>query len=241
MKIVLCILVALLSALPVQAEMGSFIILKSAYFYADKDANGPKILTRSREAYPVLGLEVINKEKTMFQILVPSKRVTTGSGFIVESDQELEEKKGGLVKVYVEMPDSGSDLTHYQLVPSVGLLTTGQTEKARGFPHLNFRAVNFKAQLPKPYWVDEWAGVYRPDKDADWLNRTNEELIRQNFSAKLTDKIIQGQVETGFNELQVKLALGEPVKTETLETGAIQWAYQDKKVIFEQGKVVRIL
>ncbi|MDT8448180.1 MAG: hypothetical protein RRB13_14905 [bacterium] len=239
-RILLGLLALCLGALPLQAEMGSFLVLKSAYFYPSLNG-GKKVLTRNKTAYPVVGMEFVGEDKMLFQVLVPTDQISTGSGFIVETDQELKENKDALIKVYPSLPSTKADLTDYQLVPVAALLITGRQETQADFPQLAFRAVNYKGALPQTYWVDDWAGIYRPEKESTWLNQVFEELSRTQLPEDRRDRVLMGLVETGFTEQEVRQALGEPTQRERLATGEIQWIYANKKILFEAGKVAQVL
>ena len=222
------------------AEMGAFMVLKSAYLYPSLKSKS-KVLTRIKAAYPVTGFKVVGKNKLLYQILVPETEISTGSGFIAETDSELAEKKDILIKVYPVLPTQKISLVDYRLVPIKALLITGRQEVTPDFPQLSFRAVNFKGLPPKSYWVDNWAGVYRLDKDENFLNFSWAALEQTNVPTSKKIRIIMGLVEPGFSKEEVKLALGAPQKVEPLADGELQWVYPQKKVVFEKGKVIRTL
>ncbi|OGH03793.1 MAG: hypothetical protein A2557_13665 [Candidatus Lambdaproteobacteria bacterium RIFOXYD2_FULL_56_26] len=223
-----------------RAELGAFFANKSTYGRTELNG-GQKKLIPAKSIYPVVALEVAEKNHVLYRLLYPDTSVSTGSGFIVETDQELQEKKEGLIKVYKEVPNKKTDLTQFTWVPLEALLVTGRLEQSPDFPNLVFRAANYKGQLPLQLWVEDWAGIYRPDKDANYLTLTWAMLEQMQISRGKKQRILMGLVETGFSKDEVKLALGAPLKEEPLPSGELQWLYPDKKVIFLNGQVVRVL
>jgi len=223
------------------AGLGSFLVTKTVYLYAGADPQAEKTLTRRVRAYPVTAIKQGKGDDLMLQIEVPSSNnLVQGVGFIVETDEELAAKAGGQVKVYSEVPNVQVGLDNYQFIDAGDLLATGREEKSKQFPALNFRAVNYKTTLPKRYWVFDWGGIYRPDKDAAWLNQIHPQVASLKTAQERKTKILNGLVEPGFTLAEVRLALGEPVKEGPAETpGQLQWEYQSRRIIFEAGKVVR--
>ncbi len=225
------------------AGNGSFLILKSTHFYSNPKKSGQRILTRKRTAYEVISINSPKSKSLMFNILVPVKNnMVNGSGYIVETDAELQNLGVGWVKVYQELPNKKRDLTHFQLVPSNQLSFTGQKKTSPDFANLTWRAVNFKTNVPKKYWVSDWAGIYRPDKDAKWLGETYKAVLSKKLSGDLMTKILMGLVEPGFTKDQVRLALGSPLQEELIENNTkTEWIYNSLKVIFDNNLVLRVL
>jgi len=221
------------------ANMGAFLVLKSTYLYTEKGA-GSKQLTRKKEAYPVVGISRLG-DKLLYQVLEESKKISTGTGFVVETDQELQAKKEDLVKVYLQLPQKNTDLKDFQLVPTHLLLATGAQEQSQAFPELEFRAVSYQGAVPKLSWVYSWAGIYRPDKSASFLNLVWSRLEQGEYTRSKVKRIMMGLVEIGYSKSDVKLALGAPLKEEALPGGELQWVYPQKKVVFNKGKVTRTL
>ena len=243
MRILIIGVVALLFALDGVAENGSFLVLKSTYLFQSQDQTGRKILTRDRHAYQVLDMYAPKNGPIVFKIEFTKKtRAINGSGFIVETETELKELGLSEVKVYAEKPNRRSDLTRFQLVPSNQLSFTGRQEESADFPKLTWKAVNYKTQVPVQVWVPEWAGIYRPDKDSIWLNNTYAAAVSKQFKKEVLDKVLNGQVETGFTKEQVRLALGTPEKEQMIENDTkLEWVYNSRKVIFINNIVSRVL
>jgi hypothetical protein len=225
------------------AGNGSFLILKSTYLYQTRDQKGKKILTREKQAYTVLNIYTSKGSSAMLEIEFDKKTdAINGSGFIVENESELKEMGLSDVKVYLEMPSKQSDLTNYKLVPSNQLSFIGRQESSSDFPNLSWKAVNFKANVPLRVWIPEWAGIYRPDKEASWLNQIYAVAILNNLTGNLLDKILNGQVEPGFTKEQVRMALGNPGKEQLIEDDTkLEWIYGNRKVIFVNSIVSRVL
>ncbi|MBU3917626.1 hypothetical protein KKA14_19015 [bacterium] len=224
------------------ADNGSFLVLKSTHFYADKNQTEKKRLTRKREAYEVIAIETTKEDLVMFRINVPvQNNIVNGSGFILETDAELQVLEFGKVKVFPTVPRINNLLTNHRLVPSNHLSFTGRQSKSPDFPNLTLRAVNYKTNAEKKYWVPEWSGIYRPDKDAEWLGRTYQTVQKLELDSNLMNKILLGLVEIGFTENQVKLALGAPVKKQAIEEGTkTEWIYNSQKIILMNGYVLRV-
>lgn len=225
------------------AGNGSFLILKSAYLYQNANQEGQKILTRDRRAYDVL--DIYNQKGASLMFLIEFSGRTepvNGSGFIVETEAELKEIGVRQIKVYSEIPRKTSDLTDYRLVSSNQLSFTGRQEHSPDFPNLFWRTVNYKIEIPLQLWVPDWAGIYRPTKDADWLNQAYESAIAANLDKTMMDKLLMGQVEAGYSKEQVKMALGEPLKEQLTENDTkLEWIYDHRKVIFVNNQVLRVL
>jgi len=223
------------------AEMGSFLVTKSVYLHKEANKTSKRILTRRKQAYPVVALQKGGKDQLWLQIEVPSgNNRIQGVGYIVQSDSDLEAKGEGPVKVFRQVPTAKEGLTDYIWVAPIDLLVTGQEQKSSHFPSLPFRAVKYKSNQPRKYWVADWAGVYRPDKDAEWLNRVSQKLSRRKLKKEVAIKILNGLVDPGFGMEEVRMALGEPLKTMALpEKKQTEWTYPDRKIIFEDGRVIR--
>ncbi|MCG8339004.1 MAG: hypothetical protein MJE63_31225 [Proteobacteria bacterium] len=243
MKVLLIGVVMFSIAIDCIAENGSFLVLKSTYLFQNQDQTGRKILTRDRQAYQVMDMYVPKNGTMVFKIEFTKKtRAINGSGFIVETESELKELGLSEVKVYAEKPSRKSDLTKFQLVPSNQLSFTGRQEESPDFPKLTWKAVNYKTQAPIHVWVPEWAGIYRPDKNASWLNNTYIAAISKQFKKDVLDKVLNGQVETGFTKEQVRLALGNPENEQLIENDTkLEWVYSSRKVIFTNDIVSRVL
>ena len=179
----------------------------------------------------------------MFRVLVYSNDNTVNeSGYVFETDLELRALGPDKIKVFTEVPTTKTDLTQFRLVPSNQLSFTGRKETSDDFPHLIWRAVNYKTSVPEAFWIAAWSGIYRPDKSARWLNHTYQEVVTKQLEPNLTQKILLGLVETGYTKEQVKLALGEPIKEQsTPENSQFEWIYSDRKVIFKNDKVLQVL
>ncbi len=243
MKALIIIVATFLAVIDCFAGNGSFLILKSTYLFQNQDQTGRKILTRDRQAYQVLDMYAPKSGTIAFKIEFTKKtRAVNGSGFILETEAELKELGLSEVKVYAEKPNRKSDLTTFQLVPSNQLSFTGRQEESPDFPKLTWKAVNYKTQVPMQVWVPEWAGIYRPDKDAGWLNNTYLAAVSKQFKKDVLDKVLNGQVETGFTKEQVRLALGNPEKEQLIENNTkLEWIYYSRKVIFINNIVSRVL
>jgi len=222
------------------ADMGAFFITKSTYLYS-QIGGGTKQLTRKKQAYPVLESKQVGKASLLYRIRIDSTRQSAGTGFVVQTDLELQTKKGELIKVYLEPPTKTEQLGDFHWVPGELLLATGTQEQSELFPELEFRAVSYKGVIPQFVWVDSWAGIYRPDKSANFLNMSWDTLSQTETDKGKAKRILMGLVELGYTKDEVKLALGAPLKEEALPGGELQWVYLQKKVIFEKGKVTRTL
>jgi hypothetical protein len=243
MKILITIFAAFLFSQTAVAGNGSFLILKSAYLYQNKTKQGQRNLTRKRKAYDVIDISHINGSSLMFQILIKEKKTEiNGTGYIVETESELKELGVREVRVYPDLPEAESNLTDFQPVPSNQLSFTGKKATSPDFPKLSWKAVNYKASIFSKAWIPEWAGIYRPDKDALWLNRTYDIVISRNLEKRLVEKILTGQVEIGFTMDQVRMAFGKPTEEHAIENNTkMEWIYPSHKVIFSSGIVSRVL
>lgn len=239
----ICTLLLFFLMPPAYAENGSFLILKSAYLYENSAKEGKKVLTRTRRAYDVVDLKPSQEDSMMFCILFPKEdHVTNGSGFIVETEEELKSLDTSPVKVYAELPSLENDLTRYEMVPSNQLSFTGSQKVSPDFPNLTWKAVNYKTTAPIKYWVPEWAGIYRPDKDARWLNSAFDLTAEKEMDPDLVDKILMGIVETGFSKNQVRMALGDPIEEKLIEDNTkTEWIYSSRTIIFENNVVLHVL
>ncbi|NQU62993.1 MAG: hypothetical protein HQ517_01725 [SAR324 cluster bacterium] len=179
----------------------------------------------------------------MYKLIVPeSENLVNGSGFIIETDGELQKMGLKQVKVYPKVLSVKADFMDYQLVSSNQLSLTGRQERAADFPNVIWKAVNFKANVPKNFWVPDWSGIYRPGKTADWLNQTYEKALRLKLEINILQKILKGLVEAGFTKEQVEMTLGAPLKIKQLENSTeVEWEYSGHKIIFESERVLRIL
>ncbi|PCI27653.1 MAG: hypothetical protein COB67_08085 [SAR324 cluster bacterium] len=225
------------------AGNGSFLILKSVYLHEAVNQDGVKLLTRQKIAYDVEMLFLSPEDTIMYQLVLPwREKGINGSGYILESDAELQKLGEKQVKVYAELPTLGMDMTNFQPVPSHKLLFTGKKVDAEDFPHLIWREVNYEIKTAKRFWAPEWAGIYRPDKSADWLNQIHRETVRLRLKGSLLQKILMGLVETGFSKKQVLLAIGDPREKQfSQEAQQEEWIYVDRKIIFKDNQVIRVL
>jgi len=243
LKIFLTIIILCFISQIATAENGSILLLKKTYFYKNKNKAGGKIFTKKKQAYDVIEISTTSKNSLMFKIVVNTENnVINGSGYIMETDEELHHMELKKVKVYPVVPLSDSDLTKHQYVPSNQLSFTGIQKKSPDFTNLTWRAVNYKTNAHKQYWVADWAGVYRPNKKADWLTSIYKEAKRQNIDSKLLNKILMGFVETGFTKDQVRMSLGIPLKEQQVENSTnIEWIYSSQKIVFKDNLVLRVL
>lgn len=244
MKFILLLITAVifLSGTPVYADFGSFLVLKNTYLHPE-DAKGRKVLTRGRKAYTVVNMEEVDNNVLQYLVIIPwKKQVITGSGFIIQSEEDLKDTEHPMVRVYDQVPDATSDLTVFKMVPAKHLQLTGRKEVSRDFPNLTWRAINYKTTIPRKFWIKEWAGLYRQDQSPEWMDKTYQESLKIKMSVTNRRKVLMGLVETGFTRQMVRLALGEPVESHTDEnTGLLEWHYRDRKVIFKDNKVQQIL
>ena len=242
-KIILLSICLLFPLSLVMAGNGSFLILKSTYLYKKGNLSSRKILTRKRQAYDVENIKKIKAGKFMFEIIVPEKKtLVNGSGFIVESDEELQKLGNGKVRVYAEIPNEAVNIRQTLMLPLSRMLITGRKERVDAFPNLYWREVNYKVEIPGRYWIEDWSGIYRPDKNAEWLNQSYRGVTKLNLDRTLRLKILQGLIEAGFSMEQVRLSIGIPVKKINSDSGPqTEWIYGNRKVIFQNGKVLRIL
>ncbi len=243
MKTLAAFLIFIALVAPVHAKNGSFLILKSAYLYEKKTQKGKKTLTREKKAYEVTDIYIASGSSLMFRIMLPDKKnEINGTGFIVETESELNNLGLKEVKVYPDLPESKSNLTSFYFIPSNQVTFTGKTSISADFPKLVWKAVNFKASIPSEVWVPEWAGIYRPSKDAAWLNKTYDSLVRKKLDKILEEKILTGQVDIGFTKEQVRLSLGDPSEEHLMEDDTkLEWIYPGHKIIFLNGTVSRVL
>ena len=242
MKLLLVCSLFLLASSQLFAENGAFLIIKSTYLYEKNTLKGKRVLTRKHAAYDVIGINKSKKNSLIYKIIVPDlKAPINGSGYIVENDKELQNLGEDTVKVYPEVPKKSTDLTDYQSVPSAQLQFTGKNQDSSDFPNLTWREVNYKADLPGKLWVNDWAGIYRPDKKSEWFNLIYSQISAQKLSTDLRDKILLGLVETGFTMEHVRLALGTPRKEQTLEDdNQVEWIYPHRRIIFKDNLVSRV-
>jgi len=243
MKRVIILLICLTLLAPVAfGGNGSLLVLKNTYFYKNRNKKGKRLLTRKRQAYEVVSISKSSKSH-MFKVRVYSnKNIVNESGFVIETDPELRALGQNKIRVFAEIPSIKSDLTNFKLVPSNQLSFTGRKEMSKDFPHLTWRAVNYKANAPEEYWIAAWSGIYRPNKEARWLNKTYKRALSSKINQQLLLKILRGLVETGYTKEQVRLALGEPLKEQIAKENAqLEWIYSDRKVIFKNEKVMQVL
>ncbi|MBT3225067.1 MAG: hypothetical protein HN580_27650 [Deltaproteobacteria bacterium] len=241
--LLLTLFVMLFSIAEAQAGNGSFLILKRVYFYINANQTGKRHLTRTPKAYEVVDVTVLNQKSIMYKLIVPeNENYINGSGFIVETDSELQKMEMKPVKVYPKVLSIKSNFLDYQLVSPDQLSFTGRQEQSSDFPHITWKAVNFKTQVPNTYWVPDWSGIYRPNKNADWLNQTYQKATRLKMGKDIRQRILLGLVETGFTREQVEMALGAPLKTKQIENGTQEeWQYSSHKVIFKSDRVLRVI
>ncbi len=235
--------ILLLSISSVQAGNGSFLILKRVYFYHNANKSGKRYLTRTQKAYEVVDVAAMSKNSVMYRIIVPqSNNLVNGAGFIVETEAEIRKLGTRPVKIYSKVLTINSDFTSFQLVPATQLSFSGRQEQSPDFPNISWKAVNYRTSAPMVYWVPDWSGVYRPDKNAEWLNRTFQKAGRLKLGESLLQKILMGTVEAGFTREQVELTLGEPVEKKHLDNDRQEeWQYKGRKIVFESNLVLRIL
>ena len=241
-KIILICIFSFISSL-VYAEFGSFFILKSVYLFKDSALKTGKTLTRRQKAYDVVQMKFGSKKNLLFQITVPeTTKIVNGSGYVIETEAELEKSDKLNIKVYSKLPKLQTGQNEFVSVPKDQLLFTGHQEKSESYPFLVWREVNYKTDLPTNLWVEGWAGIYRPDKNAEWLNDVDQQLALESYSKQLKEKILFGIIEVGFSSKLVSLALGRPDNiNETDEKDTVEWIYPNRKIIIKQNKVIRVL
>ncbi|MDX2469019.1 MAG: hypothetical protein QNL04_00415 [SAR324 cluster bacterium] len=224
---------------PLFANQGSFLVTKSIYLYKDSDKKSKKILTKRNKAYDVTALKILKDNQVFLKISVPSQNhKVNGSGFILETGDELIGKVGKKIKVYGEIPTTKENLTNFVLVNTKDIKLTAKTTRSSHFLGITFTGVNYESILPREYWVLDWGGIYRPDKDAFWLNDAYQKLKKLNLKADKTNKLLLGIIETGYSGAQVKLSWGDPLKEQPGDVaGEVEWTYPNKKVILEKGFV----
>lgn len=224
---------------PLSANQGSFLVTKSIYLYKAPNKTSKKILTRRNKAYDVINLKVLKDKQVFLKISVPStNHKVNGSGFIIETDDELISKAGRKIKVYDKIPTTKENLTNFVLINTNDVKLTAQKTRSSHFLGITFRGVNFESILPREYWVLDWGGIYRPDKNALWMNDAYRQIKKLKLKAQKSNKLLLGIIETGYSGQQVKLSWGEPLKEEPGEVaGEVEWTYPNKKVILENGFV----
>lgn len=237
------LIILLLSVGCARAGNGSFLILKRVYFYNNPNKSGKRYLTRTQKAYEVIDVVSMGNKSVMYHIIVPqSNNPVNGTGFIVETEAEIRKLGTRPVKVYSKVLTIRSNFTNFQLVPATQLSFSGRQEQSPDFPNISWKAVNYKTNAPKVYWVPDWSGVYEPDKTAEWLNRTFQKAGKMRLEKSLLQKILMGTVETDFTREQVELTLGEPVEKKHLDNNRQEeWQYKGRKIVFESNRVLRIL
>ncbi|MCP4296540.1 MAG: hypothetical protein GY786_13130 [Proteobacteria bacterium] len=242
-KIIFMLLILLCLNSKLWAANGSFLILKSVYLYNSVDKTGKKKITKRKAAYNVDEIHFDKNEKSLlFKLNLPHlTQEVNGSGFILENDQELQELGEKRVKVYSKLPKLGMDLSNHSLVPSQKLLFTGKKENSPDFSNLTWREVNFKIKISESLWAAEWAGIYRPDKTATWMNNTYQKVTKMKLKGDKLLKVLQGLVEVGFNKDLVLLSIDEPQKKVLSADGDLEeWIYLDRKIIMKDNRVQRI-
>ncbi len=235
----LCCLTPSLFVTSLLANQGSFLVTKSIYLYKAPKKDSKKILTRRNKAYDVTDLKILKDDQIFLKISVPStNHKVNGSGFIIETDDELIGKAGKKIKVYAEIPTTKENQTNFVLVSANDVKLTAKATRSSHFLGITFRAVNYESVLPREYWVLDWGGIYRPDKDAKWLNDAYQRIKKMKFKAQKVNKLLLGIIETGYTSEQVKLSWGDPEKEQPGEVaGEVEWTYPNKKVILEKGLV----
>ena len=242
-KILFFLVLSLWIAQTVWAGNGSFLILKSAYLYNNEFQTGHRRLTRTKKAYDVVGIARTRKNSLLLRIMFSSDDQTTnGSGYVIEGQGDVQENGETIIKVYPKAPKITDDLTNCIRMSASQLQFTGGSEVSPDFPHIIWKEVNYKALLPLYYWVAEYAGIYRPNKNADWLNDVYSKLEAKKMKSSLKNKILSGLIEKGFTPDWVELSMGPPQKIQPLEeSGSVEWHYPNRKVIFKDNKVVQII
>jgi len=230
-------------AIAEDAGKGAFLLTKSTNLYENLDLTGKKYLTKRRTAFAVTNISTSKKRPAFFQIEFPFLLDTiNGNGFIVESEQELQEIGENKVKVYLFIPVNSSKIPGYILVPPEKLSFSGKNGQSQLFPEVTWRAVDFSVKIPKKLWVSSEFGIYRPDKEVDWLKKVWTSVWKKKYAYTVRRAILRGLVENGFTQEQVLMALGDPLKkVDKEETDDSEWIYPDKKVIFKNGVVQQVL
>lgn len=84
-----------------------------------------------------------------------------------------------------------------------------------------------------PYASGE--GAAQPQQNAS--AGADPDYLVTHFGKKHADLIVQGHIDVGMNEEEVKLAWGEPVAKNLKSKMQEIWNYGDDKVVFTRGKV----
>ena len=242
-KITFMVFIAVFLPTTIWAGNGSFLILKSVYLHSSADRVGKKRITKRKAAYDVEDIYLDAADGSiMFKLNIPFlTQEIKSSGFILKDDSELQNPETKKVRVYSKLPTLETDLGDYHLAPPQKLLFTGKKEISPDFPNIVWREVNYKIRVPKKMWAAEWAGVYRPDKKADWLNKTYHRALSLGLRGGKLQKVLQGLVEVGFSKNLVLLSLDKPQKILPKQGNLEEWIYPDRKIVLKNNLVQRIL
>ena len=225
------------------ASKGSLLILKTANLYEFPDLTGKHLKTKLKLAYEINNIQLDAQQNPVFQIIYYGRKSELiGSGYILETDEELKIADADQVRVYGSLPQPGKEFTKYTLIATTDLQFTGRKEVTPKFPNIEWRSVDFKTKIPRLFWVKLVEGIYRQDKTALWLNQIYPKVSRLRLKASSKLKILKGLIEVGFSDVQVRLALGEPTQIKISDSEEeVDWMYVGKRIVFENKKVKQIL
>lgn len=223
------------------AQQGSLLLLERTALYTNKNLTQARIYTNRRQAHAVLEWDFSNQPK--FKIVyTPILKKRQGTGYIMESKPVLQELGIEPVRVYQSLPTRNLERLDYLWIPANALKLSTESTTSKDYAYVKWQMVSYNLQGGQAFWVAPKSWVFRPQKNAAWLNNLLKNLQKENLSKDMELTMLLGLVEIGYTARQVELALGQPEqKTLDAQNEQWQWVYAGQRILLEKGVVVQVL
>jgi hypothetical protein len=236
---------ALPAPLPAQPRgIGAYFTLVNTYLYAKGPRDGRRTLVRPHQAFDVVDVTV-DAEKTLWFLIVYPAETTrqSGTGWTPYAPHELLSAQQGPVLVFSRIPAGTQEDFTLLRVPAGGVELLNESQSGLPFLALDWQRVRYQLEQPLLAWARSTAGLYRPGKNAGFLNRVHVELVARNLERDEQVRLLSGAVRIGDTVREVRWSLGDPLRAQEEPVGEGQrtvWQYPELTVILENDVVKQI-
>jgi hypothetical protein len=222
-------------------EIGAFFTQVNAYTYTSGPKQGRRILARPRQAFSVLNLTTDADERLWLYVVHPNSTAKqTGSGWTPLTPSELLNMGENKVDIFADASEDGSVAKIIARVPGSDVELLNVTRTSKRFSQVVWQKVRFASTVPVRAWVQGVAGIFRPGKSSEFLNRVYVEMVSRNLKKNKLERLLSGVVRVGDSKWDVERALGAPLrmqKDQASGNGQVTWQFPAMTVRFD-GDVV---
>lgn len=228
---------------------GILLVMKDTEIYAEPaETSRPQARAKKYDILETIRSRPDEKGRLWHQVIVGERIILERgkkSGWTPE-EKIFWIKNKLLVWVYPGDPARATTAKPLKLPPQA-VYFTGRKATLPQRPILHEVVYEVKSDVVEKLlgWVDERAGIHRPQKTREEMQVLLRELAKSSWPPNVQLEILRGEIETGFTTQQVLLSWGFPShvnSTRTLVGVHEQWVYGDNPfpqayVYFEKGVV----